>query len=180
MKLSILYVSKTGNTKQVAEYIRKGMLQYMPEAEVRLFDVEKTAEMDCNYITESSAVVFGTPTYCAAMAWQLKKWFDDFWNVDLSNKIGAVFATANVASGGVDTAIMSVVPHLMVKGMLVYSGGVSEGAPFIHLGVVAFRGKIEESQDIATIYGYRIARKADTIIERAHPTAEKFQWNKNK
>lgn len=176
MKLSILYVSVTGNTKQVAEYIRDGMLRYTPSAEIRLFDL--TEPLDDSFITDSAAVVFGTPTYCASMAWQMKKWFDEYWKVDLSNKIGAVYATANVASGGVDTAIMSVVNHLMVKGMLVYSGGVSEGSPFIHLGVVAFRGKIEESKDMAEIYGYRIAKKADTIIERSHISEEKFQWKK--
>ena len=162
MKLSIIYFSKTGKTRTMAEEVQKGM-KTVENIEVRIFDVD---HVDYDYIKESRAVVFGTPTYYANTCWQLKKWFDESWNCNLDGKIGGVFATANFPQGGADTAILTIINHLMVKGMLVYSGGSALGEPYIHLGPVALRDNFEESKELFRVFGKRIAEKSVELFEK--------------
>ena len=156
MKLAIIYFSKSGNTKKMAEYIAEGM-KTVSNIEVGVFDLDNIEE---SFLKESKAVVFGTPTYYANTCWQLKKWLDESGKYNLEGKLGAVFATANYLQGGADTAILTIINHLMVKGMLVYSGGTALGQPFIHLGAIALKDNLEESRGLFQIYGERIAKKA--------------------
>lgn len=155
MKLSIIYFSKSGKTKEMAEVIANGM-KSVAGIEVGIFDLE---QIDYDFLAESNAVVFGTPTYYANTCWQIKKWFDESRNIKLGGKIGAVFATADFAQGGADTAILTIINHLMVKGMLVYSGGSAMGLPYIHLGAVALKENFEQSKPMFEIFGQRIADK---------------------
>jgi NAD(P)H dehydrogenase (quinone) len=161
MKLSIVYYSKTGKTKTMAEEIAKGM-KMLDNIEVGLFQIEK---IDYDFIKESKAVIFGTPTYYANTCWQIKKWFDESWNCNLEGKIGGAFSTADFPQGGADTAILTLINHLMVKGMLVYSGGSALGLPYIHLGPVAFKENFEESKELFNLFGKRIAEKSIEIFQ---------------
>lgn len=160
MKISILYYSKTGKTKAMAEEIAKGMGK-IDNVEIGIFDIE---HIDASFLAESKAVVCGTPTYLANTCWQWKKWFDESHHYNLSGKIGAVFATANYAQGGADVAITTMLQHMMVKGMLVYSSGSGCGQPYIHLGAVALRENFEESKALFQIFGERIAEKTVALF----------------
>lgn len=159
MKISILYVSITGNTEKVAGYIQEG-IRTVGNIEVKLMNLTKKETLDLNFINESRTVIFGTPTYVANMSWQMKKWFDTEWNYSLSGKLGAVFATANALHGGADLALLGMVNHILVKGMLAYSSGAGCGRPFIHLGPVALRDELEEKEDLFVLFGKRIAEKS--------------------
>lgn len=136
-------------------------MKSIPEIEVGIFDLE---HIDDDFLAESKAVVFGTPTYYANTCWQIKKWFDESRNYKLEGKIGAVFATADYAQGGADTAILTIINHLMVKGMLVYSGGSALGHPYIHLGAVALKENFEQSKPMFEVFGQRIATKATELF----------------
>lgn len=111
MKLAIIYFSKTGKTKEMAEVIAKGM-KSEKDMEVGIFDIEN---IDYDFIKESKAVVFGTPTYYANTCWQIKKWFDESWGCNLEGKVGAVFATADYAQGGASTAMLTIINHLVAE-----------------------------------------------------------------
>jgi NAD(P)H dehydrogenase (quinone) len=161
MKISILYFSKTGHTKEMAHIIANG-IKKSSNIEVGIFDLDN---IDDDYLLESKAVIFGTPTYLANTCWQLKKWFDESNKYNLEGKIGAVFSTAHYAQGGADTAILTIINHLMVKGMLVYSGGSALGKPYIHLGAVAIDENYEESKPMFEIFGERIASKTKALFE---------------
>ncbi|WP_331475330.1 flavodoxin family protein [Clostridioides difficile] len=129
MKITILYQTRSGNTERVAKLIEDGAKK-VDGVDVKLMRLDN---IDLDYLNESKAVIFGTPTYLANTTWEVKKWFDeDSKKVNLAGKLGAVFATCDYICGGPDVAILTVVGHLMVKGMLVYSGGGSLGKPFIH------------------------------------------------
>ena len=56
---------------------------------------------------------------------------------------------------------------MMVKGMLVYSGGGACGQPYIHLGAVALKENFEASKPMFRIFGERVARKAKEIFPAA-------------
>ena len=162
MKLSILYVSKTGRTEEMAKEIKKGM-ETVPGAEVGLFPI---TDIDEAFLQESAAVVFGTPTYYANPCWQMKKWFDTSRKYDLSGKLGAAFATADYLQGGADTAVLNLISHMMVKGMLVFSGGSAFGKPYIHLGAVAFKDHMDEAKPLFYTFGERIAKQAETLVKK--------------
>ena len=162
MKISIVYFSKTGTTKNMAEVIAEGVC-FVEGIEVKLFDLDN---IDLNYLQESKAVIFGTPTYMANPCFQLVQWFNDNHKINLAGKLGAVFATANYPQGGADTAISSIINQLLVKGMLVYSSGGALGQPFIHLGAVALRDRLDEGKNLFRIFGKRIAEKVVELFKK--------------
>ena len=144
----------------MAEVIALGMKK-IKDIEVGVFDINN---IDDNFLKESKGVVFGTPTYYANTCWQMKKWFDESRNYNLEGKIGAVFATADYIQGGAATAMLTIINHLMVKGMLVYSGGSALGQPFMHLGPVATKENYEDSKEMFEIFGERIANKVKELF----------------
>ena len=160
MKFSIVYVSKSGNTEKTGEMIRDGILSVDPKAEVKLMNIIDEANLDRDFIGESSTVIFGTPTYVAGGCWQIKKLMDTVFDIPFAGKLAGCYATANFVQGGADLAIQNTLEMALVKGMLIYSSGSAEGQPFIHLGPVALGGHLEEYRELFTIYGKRMAKKA--------------------
>ena len=76
--------------------------------------------MDKDYLASSSGVILGTPTYLASEVWQITKGIEeDSKSISFAGKLGGAFATAHYAQGGADTAILSIIGQLLVKGMLV-------------------------------------------------------------
>ncbi|MGI6711166.1 MAG: flavodoxin family protein [Bacillota bacterium] len=159
MKITVLYVSVTGNTEKMAGYIRDG-IEETDDMEVRLMNLNQKETVDFSFVKDSSAIIIGTPAYVADMSWQLKKWFDTDWNCNLAGKLGAAFATANCMHGGADLAISSVLRHMLVKGIMVYSSGAGCGRPFIHLGPVALKDDLDGKRELFQLFGKRIAQKA--------------------
>ncbi len=165
MKISIIYFSNTGNTEHMAGFIKEGA-ETVDGVEVKLFNIKDEDSWDTAYIKESSAVIFGTPVYYATLSWQLKKWLDTKAKTyDLAGKIGAAFATENSPQGGGgELAIMSIYNHLLVYGMLVYSGGQAYGQPITHIGPTIAKEDMEKREEICKIYGSRIATKANELF----------------
>lgn len=161
MKLAVVYHSESGNTKQVGEIIASGA-EKTDNIEAKSMSID---EVDEEYLKEAKAVVFGSPTYHGDISWQMKKWFDtEAMNYDFSDKLGAMFATENYLGGGSDVALLTLAGHLLVSGMLVYSGGAGEGDPYTHYGVVTIKDGDEEHQEKAKIFGERVARKAVEVF----------------
>ena len=163
MKITILYFSDTGNTEKMGHAIAEGIKQ-TGDIDVRMMNLKDEANIDVDFVNDSKAVIFGTPTYVASMCWQLKAWFDKDWNCKLAGKLGAVYATANAMHGGADVAIANVINHLLVKGMVVYSSGAGCGRPFIHLGPIALRDNMQEKEELFKLFGKRIAEKTTELF----------------
>ena len=161
MKISILYSSRTGKTERVAKLIEEGVKR-VEGIEVKLMKLE---EADKEFIQNSDGIIFGTPTYYANMSWEMKKWIDESSAFNLEGKIGAAFSTANSIAGGSDIALLAILNHLMVKGMLVYSGGVAFGKPKTHLGYVHINEIQENEDENARIFGERIAKKVNQLFK---------------
>lgn len=169
MKIAILYYSKTGHTRAMAETVAEGA-RCIPEVEVRMFALD---QIDMSYVKQSKAVIFGTPTHHANACWQMKKWFDEQGGhprdggiaYPLAGKLGAVFATSDFAQGGSHIALNSLIGHLLVQGMLVYSGGAALGLPYLPFGAVSLTENFESGKPIFRIFGERIAIKAKELFE---------------
>ena len=143
MKISILYVSQSGNTECAAEYIADGIMARFPFIEVKLMSI-RDQEVDLDFLQQSEAVIFGAPVYCAGVSWELKQWFDSHVRLDLSGKIGAAFVTAQSPVGGVDTAIMDIVRNMLLKKMLVFSGAGEKTENRFQLGAIGIAKTLEQ------------------------------------
>ena len=154
MKIAIVYHSKTGNTKKVAELIEEGATK-LENVEVKCMSIE---EADNEFLTEAKAVIVGSPTIAGTFSWQIKQWLDTT-KTKFGGKIGAVFATANFVGGGAEVAELALIAELLVKGMLVYSSGAAEGQPFIHYGPVCIQEGDEGQKERARVFGERVAKK---------------------
>lgn len=121
MKIAIVYVSQTGNTEAAAEFIEDGILAKYPFINVRTMNI-RDDETDVKFLEECDGIIFGSPVYFTSMNWELKRWFDNSFRINLKEKIGAAFVTAQSPTGGTDTAIMDILRHMLAKGMLVCSG----------------------------------------------------------
>jgi len=167
MKLAVIYDSKTGNTKQAAEWIVQGMNE-VEGVEAAAFGIDAVDEA---FVIEAKGVVIGSPTYAALMtpgmhAWLLKS----AGKLRMGGKLGGAFATAQYTHGGGDLVIQSILANEMVFGMLCYSGGAAKGKPVIHLGPVGVNNNmeahngIEHYQEKFSLYGKRFAEKAAELF----------------
>ncbi len=162
--ISIIYFSKNGNTKALADIVASGAKK-VEGTEVRIFSLD---DVDYDYLQKSDAVIFGSPTYYANTCWQLKKWFDELSShkVNLEGKIGGVFVSAQYVQGGADIAALTIIQHMIVKGMLVYSGGCALGKPYIHIAPVAINGNDKINNNMCDVFGKRIAQKAKELFAK--------------
>lgn len=144
MKVAVLYHSETGNTREMAELVAEGARSAGAEAQVMSID-----EVDWAFIRESSALLFGSPTYEGSCSWQMKRFLDEesggLERHPFAGKLGAVFCSQNwPGGGGASFAEMTLVAALLVRGMLIYSGGITAGMPFLHFGAVSTRAPRDE------------------------------------
>lgn len=165
MKISILYMSVTGHTEEMGKEIAQGIEN--AGCECRAFNIIRD-EIDRDFISSSQGVIIGTPVYMATVPWQIQKFLEeDCKDIRLAGKLGGAFATAHYAQGGADTALMSIIGVLLVKGMLVYSGGSALGLPFVHHGPVALDkegSQFETSREVFRVFGRRFAEKCKELF----------------
>jgi NAD(P)H dehydrogenase (quinone) len=112
----VVYYSRSGNTKEMAEIIAKGMSEAGLPTESK--PVEKVKAKDLlNY----EAIVIGSPTYYGQMAGELKQLFDDLVSHHgaLDGKIGAAFSSAANIGGGNETTIMGIIEAMLISGMVI-------------------------------------------------------------
>ena len=169
MKLAVIFDSKTGNTKQAAEWIAEGM-ERIEGAEARCFHIDA---VDADFVKEAAGVVIGCPVYAATMTADLRTWLQtSAGKLGLAGKLGGAFATQQYTHGGAELVIQGILTVELVHGMLCWSGGASCGRPVIHIGPVAVNGNaephngMEHYRETFRIYGERFAKKAKELFEQ--------------
>ena len=167
MKLAVIYDSRTGNTKQAAEWIAEGMNE-AAGMEAKAFSIH---EVDEDFVKEAKGVVIGCPSYVALMTPDMRTWLlESASKLELAGKLGGAFATEQYTHGGGDLVVQSILTSELVYGMLCYSGGSSCGKPVIHIGPVGVNSNQEKHIDMAyykdyfMIYGRRFAQKAAELF----------------
>lgn len=117
MQILVLYYSKGGNTRRLAEAIAEGVGQ-VNGVEALLRHTKDVSRVD---FVGSEGVIAGSPVYFGTMAAELKKVLDEFVSVrrQMENKVGAAFATSGDPSGGKETTMMSIIQALLIYGMII-------------------------------------------------------------
>lgn len=165
MKIAIIYTSQTGNTEVAAEFIQDGILEKYPFLEVRTMDI-RDEETDVKYLEECDGIIFGSPVYFTSMSWELKRWFDSSFRINLRGKVGAAFVTAQSPTGGTDTAIMEIIRHMLAKGMLVCSGVGARSAGKFQIGGIAIAKDLDGAEEELGEFGAGVAENVIRFCQK--------------
>jgi NAD(P)H dehydrogenase (quinone) len=158
MQVLILYFSKGGNTRKLAEAIAKGV-EAVEGASALL---RKTDAVTKDDFLSSNGVIAGSPVYFGVMAAELKKIFDEFVGVRkrMEGKVGAVFATSGDPTGGKETTMMSIIQALLIYGMVVVGDPMSATG---HYGVACVGAPDDKTEENAMKLGQRVAEVAKKL-----------------
>ena len=128
MQILVLYFSKGGNTKKLAEAILKGVESVDGVEGVLKHTDDVTKE---NFVS-SDGIIAGSPVYFGVMAAQLKKIFAEVVGVrkKMEGKIGAAFATSADPSGGKETTMISIIQVMLIYGMVIVGDPMSATGHF--------------------------------------------------
>jgi NAD(P)H dehydrogenase (quinone) len=129
----VIYYSRSGNTKEMAEIMTKAMNEADLPTECKAVN-DVNAEDLLNY----DVIVVGSPTYYGHMAGPIKQLFDDIvsFHGKLDGKVGAAFTSSANIGGGNETTIMGIIEAMLIAGCVVqgdpqgdHYGPVSIGKP---------------------------------------------------
>jgi NAD(P)H dehydrogenase (quinone) len=132
-KALVVYYSRTGNTKKMAESVAEGIKKEGVGAVLK--DVKDTG---ADELLKYEAIIIGSPTYYGSMAAEIKKLLDDSvkFHGKLDGKIGAAFASSANVAGGNETTVLDILNAMLIHGMIIHGdpqgdhyGAVSIGAP---------------------------------------------------
>jgi NAD(P)H dehydrogenase (quinone) len=129
----VIYYSRSGNTKEMAEIIAKSMNEAGLKTECKSVD-----KVNATDIVGYDAIALGSPTYYGQMASPIKKLIDELVSRHgaLDGKVGAAFTSSANIGGGNETTIMGIIEALLISGCIVqgdpegdHYGPVSVGKP---------------------------------------------------
>jgi NAD(P)H dehydrogenase (quinone) len=134
MKVVVIYYSRGGTTKKMAEIIHKTIKANYLETDI--FSVE---EIKPNQLLNYDGIVIGSPTYYGSLAAEIKKLLDESvaFHGKLDGKVGMAFSSAANIAGGNETTIISILEAMLIHGMIVQGDFKGD-----HYGPVAI-GKVD-------------------------------------
>ena len=155
-KVLVVYYSRTGNTKKMAELITEGVQQTGVDV-----DLKKIADVNVDDLVGYDAVVMGSPTYYGGPAHQIRKLIDESvkFHGRLAGKIGGSFTSSANIGGGNETTILNILNAWLVHGMVVI--GISSGD---HYGPVSINSVDDRSSQICKDYGSKIGNLAKKLF----------------
>jgi len=158
MQVLVLYFSKSGNTRRLAEAIAKGV-DAVGGVNALL---KKTSEVTQDDFTACDGVIAGSPVYFGVMAAELKQVFDDFVIVrkKMEGKVGAAFASSGDATGGKETTMMSIIQTLLIYGMIIVGDPMSATG---HYGVACVGKPDAATEENGMKLGRRVAELAKKL-----------------
>jgi len=152
----VVYYSRSGNTKEMAEIIARSM----SEAELAT-ECKSVSDVKAKDLLKYDAIVIGSPTYYGHMAGPIKDMFDDLVvnHGRLDGKVGAAFSSAANIGGGNETTIMGIIEAMLISGMIVQ--GDPEGD---HYGPVSIGKPDQRVKNQCHRRGQRIAELAKKLF----------------
>lgn len=149
-KVLIIYYSRSGNTKKMAELIKSSIEN--EKLDVVLKDAESTKVDD---LLAADTIIMGSPVYYGTMAAPLKKLFDDSvsHHGKLDGKIGGAFSSSANIAGGNETTILDILNAMLIHGMIIQ--GDTKGD---HYGPVSIGRPDQRVEKECLRFGQRIAQ----------------------
>ncbi len=88
-KAVVIYDSRWGNTRQVAEKIAEGLME-LPGTEATVIHHKQT---DVAQLAEFDAILIGSPNHAGTASWGIRRLLDSLAEAGLEGKLVAVFDT---------------------------------------------------------------------------------------
>lgn len=116
MKAVIIYHSRTGTTKKMAEIIHEEIKNNGIDADI--FSVESIKP---HQLLTYDGIVIGSPTYYGTLAAPIKQFLDDSvsFHGKLDGKSGMAFASSANVAGGNETTVISILEAMLIHGMVI-------------------------------------------------------------
>lgn len=158
MNVLVLYFSKGGNTRRLAEAIADGARSVDGTTVV----LKKTDEVSKEDFLAADGLIAGSPVYFGSMAAPLKAVFDEFVSVrtKMENKVGAAFATAGDPTGGKETTMLAIIQAFLIYGMVIVGDPLSATG---HYGTACVGAPDVKAIDNGAKLGRRVAEMARKI-----------------
>jgi len=134
-KVIVVYESKYGNTKFVAETVIEG-LKKVKGIETVLSELKK---VDLNEIPDYDAILVGSPNHLGGPTRGIKKFIDKLGKLNLKGKMGAVFDT--YLGGNFEKAVKKMEKKINEK-----VPGLKLVAPGLSIKVQGMKGPILEGE----------------------------------
>lgn len=154
-KAIVIYHSRSGNTKEMAQIIAESMNQADLPTECK-----SVSDITSEDIFSYDAIVIGSPTYYGHMAGPIKNLIDDLVSRhgQLDGKVGAAFSSSANIGGGNETTIMGIIEAMLISGMIVQGDPRGD-----HYGPVSIGKPDQRVQKQCTRRGQRIAELTKKI-----------------
>jgi NAD(P)H dehydrogenase (quinone) len=151
----VVYYSRTGNTKEMAELIAAAMNESGLKTECKSVEAVKPDDLP-----DYDAVVLGSPCYYGQMAAPVKQLIDDLVgrHGQLNGTVGAAFASSANTGGGSETTVMGIIEAMLIAGMVVQ--GDPQGA---HYGPLSIGRPDEKTKQQCQRRGQRVAELAQRL-----------------
>lgn len=158
MQILILYFSKSGNTRKLAEAIARGVEEVQGVSAV----LKKADEVTKEDFVGSDGIIAGSPVYFGVMAADLKRVFDEFVGIrkKMEGKVGAAFATSGDLTGGKETTMMSIIHALLIYGLVIVGDPMSATG---HYGVACVGEPDSKTEENGAKLGRRVAEIAKKL-----------------
>jgi len=153
----VVYYSRSGNTKKMAEIIAKSMNDNGLPTDCK--SVDKTSIED---LTTANAIVMGSPTYYGQMAPQLMQLLTDSVGKhgQLAGKVGGAFASSANIGGGNETTIMGILEAMLIHGMVVPGEPLGD-----HYGPVSINNPDQRVESQCVKAGKKIAELTKKLFK---------------
>jgi NAD(P)H dehydrogenase (quinone) len=164
-KILILYYSRRGSTRKMAEFVREGVEQ-IPGHEVRLKSVAEAGQDD---LVWCDGIALGSPTFLGTVASEMKRYWEDCLPVwqKIDGKIGCAFSSEGGWGGGAELTCQALETIMMNYGMLVF--GVTDYVArqyTAHYGAVQpGEPRLDREKDACRILGKRLAEWVAVLVE---------------
>jgi NAD(P)H dehydrogenase (quinone) len=152
----VIYYSKTGNTKKMAESIVEGIKKEGIEPVIKA-----VKDVDVNELLKYEGIIIGSPTYYGTMAAEIKKLLDESvkFHGKLDGKVGAAFSSSANIAGGNETTILDILNAMLIHGMIIQGDPLGD-----HYGPVAIGEPDDRSIRECTRLGSRVAKLVKKCI----------------
>jgi NAD(P)H dehydrogenase (quinone) len=153
----VVYFSKSGNTKTMADIISKSMNDNDLPTDCKSVDKVKVDDL-----VAADAIVIGSPTYYGQMAAPIMQLFTDtvVKHGRLAGKIGGAFSSSANIGGGNETTILGILEAMLIHGMILQ--GDSQGD---HYGPVSINSPDDRVVSQCKRLGQKIAELTKKLFK---------------
>lgn len=179
-KVLVLYYSKDGHTKKMAEYVTEGVAR-ITDVEVRLRSVADASREDVFWC---DGIALGSPTYLGTVAAEMKTFWEDMlpdWQ-KVDGKIGCAFSSQGGWGGGAELTCQALMTIMINYGFLVFGVPDYSGIQFTgHYGATqAGDPRKEKEIECCLRLGQRLAEWVAVFVDGRtdlHPLKGHYKRN---